>query len=319
MVGEGQIPTNQNENAGCDKSKPMKIAILGASGIGKNHARWFHQHGCQVVAFLGSAPETLEKTSQILAGQFPFAGRGYADLAELLEREKPDAVCVSTPNHQHFEHSLVCIEAGVPVLCEKPLVFDKDQSNSKNLERAAQLVEAAKQRGVLLGTQMQYCFAAAPACELTGVAPDEIYEFSMKMETKNQIAGRGFRALWVDLAPHPLSVLQTLAPGARIVSVEEFQCAELRSRADFTLRRKDGKSLKARVEIGCVPDQNPLRRLRLNGRAVDYAGTNINGDFKAKMTTDDGKERIEDDFRGSPRRLRLPNRLVVRESTAFAA
>lgn len=276
--------------------KTMKIAILGASGIGKNHARWFHKHGCEIVAFLGSAPETLEKTGQILASQFPFAGRGYADLSELLAKEKLDAVCISTPNHKHFEHALACIEAGVAVLCEKPLVFDKNQSHRENLACANQLVEAAQHKGVLLGTQMQYCFAAAPTCELAGVAPDEIHEFSMEMETKNQIEGRGFRTLWVDLAPHPLSVLQTLAPGAKIESIEQFGCEELRSVADFTLRRADGKPLQARVEIGCVPGQNPVRRVRLNGREVHYAGVNINGDFKAKMWTVEGKERIENDF-----------------------
>ena len=33
-------------------NQPLKVAVIGASGIGKNHARWFHRHGCDVAAFV---------------------------------------------------------------------------------------------------------------------------------------------------------------------------------------------------------------------------------------------------------------------------
>jgi predicted dehydrogenase len=89
----------------------LKVAVVGASGIGKNHARWFHGHGCDVVAFVGSSPESVSRTHKVLEQGFGFCGRGYHDLQEMLQREKPDAVCISSPPQLHHEQALLCFRA----------------------------------------------------------------------------------------------------------------------------------------------------------------------------------------------------------------
>ncbi|MDP6293129.1 MAG: alpha/beta hydrolase, partial [Candidatus Woesearchaeota archaeon] len=43
-----------------------KVAVLGASGIGKFHARDLQANGCEVVAILGSSPQTAEATAEKL-------------------------------------------------------------------------------------------------------------------------------------------------------------------------------------------------------------------------------------------------------------
>jgi predicted dehydrogenase len=48
-------------------------------------------------------------------------GAGYADVAEMLAREKPDVVQICTPPGSHADLSIACLEAGAWVLCEKPL------------------------------------------------------------------------------------------------------------------------------------------------------------------------------------------------------
>ena len=42
----------------------LKIAILGASGIGKFHAREFNNLGWKIVAILGSSKSTSKKTAK---------------------------------------------------------------------------------------------------------------------------------------------------------------------------------------------------------------------------------------------------------------
>ncbi len=264
----------------------MNIAILGASGIGKNHARWFMGHGCHFTAFLGSTQDSVAKTAATLGPLLGFTGRGYADLGELLGESRPDAVCISSPNDQHYGHALQCIEAGVPVLCEKPLTHDEALSDDANLERAREMVTLASRANVLLGTQMQYVFMAEPLLAMTGVAPEEIEEFSMVMETKNLIAGRDGRRLWIDLAPHPLSLLQKLVPGATLGTCQSFEDNGLISIAKFTMSRPNGQSVRATVQIGCVPGQDPVRRVTLNGKSVDYSGfKDTDGIFKGRMET----------------------------------
>jgi len=61
-----------------------------------------------------------------------------------LEKEPLDAVVVSSPDQFHVEHAMACIEAGLPVLVEKPI--------SRSLTDARRLCELADARQVLLMT-----------------------------------------------------------------------------------------------------------------------------------------------------------------------
>jgi predicted dehydrogenase len=47
----------------------------------------------------------------------------YDDIVEMLQRLRPEAVVVCTPNHLHEVHVLAALSAGVNVLCERPLAM----------------------------------------------------------------------------------------------------------------------------------------------------------------------------------------------------
>lgn len=44
----------------------LRVAIAGASDIGKHHAKWFHRVGAQVVGFLGRCRESVAATERVL-------------------------------------------------------------------------------------------------------------------------------------------------------------------------------------------------------------------------------------------------------------
>lgn len=282
----------------------LKVAVIGASGIGKNHARWFHGHGCEVVAFVGSSPESVARTHEVLRAGFPFAGRGYTDVEEMLQQEKPDAVCVSSPPELHFAQVLQCLDAGAHVLCEKPLVGDESKTADELVAQARQLVAHAAKRGLLLGTQMQYAVAASTILELAGVAPDTpLREWTMEMETKNVRPGRGEEKIWLDLSPHPLSVLQKMARVARlhretIGCTVRAQETEARFQISFLDAVRESERCEARIVVRVNPERaTPLRRFAINGRAVDVtARKNAAGEFRAYLRSDDGREIEMPDF-----------------------
>ena len=56
----------------------------------------------------------------------------------MLNRENPDLVSLCLPNQGHFDATLQVIQADVPLLVEKPLVFDLGEAETL-------LAEAAKQ------------------------------------------------------------------------------------------------------------------------------------------------------------------------------
>lgn len=263
-------------------SPPLRVAMIGASGIGKNHAAWFAKNGAQIVAFAGSSPASLEATGAILQQKLGYTPPGYTDISQLLQIEAPDAVCIATPPHLHFEQAQLCLQNKVHTLCEKPLVYDGNITAEEMVAQGKQLVEAAQQAGVLLGTQMQYPFIAEQLCAMTEVLPEEIETFIMEMETKNLKPGRSHETIWIELAPHPLSVLQRIATGGTLdESSIHCQIAEQETVADFTIRRADGSPIQARLIARCNPAAAaPLRRFTINGHAIDYAGRkNEDGDF----------------------------------------
>ncbi|MGD2027004.1 MAG: Gfo/Idh/MocA family oxidoreductase [Anaerolineales bacterium] len=60
----------------------------------------------------------------------------------LVEDPEVDAVYIATPHRFHYENARLCLEAGKPVLCEKPLTV--------NAPQAQELIDLSHQRGVFL-------------------------------------------------------------------------------------------------------------------------------------------------------------------------
>lgn len=103
----------------------VKVAIIGAGGWGYHHARVFAARpDVELCAVVGRTPEK----TQARAAQFGL--RAYLDIAEMLDRERPDLVSLSLPNQGHFAATLRVIQAGVPLLVEKPLTFDLDEADT---------------------------------------------------------------------------------------------------------------------------------------------------------------------------------------------
>lgn len=81
--------------------------------------------------------------------------RNYGSWEELLEgelslpeEERVDFVSVVTPNHLHFPVAKAFVEAGINVVCDKPMVLSS--------EEAGQLIEAVEESGVLFAVTYPY-------------------------------------------------------------------------------------------------------------------------------------------------------------------
>ncbi len=279
-------------------SSAPTVAVLGASGIGRNHARWFWKHGCHVHSFLGSSPKSVARTTETLRSVFPFEGRGYDDLSQLLAAERPEIVCISTPPAQHKAQIRAALEAGAHVLCEKPLLFDAHQNSKYLQERGAELLELARSKGLLFGTQMQY---AAVVDDLRAAAGHEgpVRRFGMEMETKNIKDNREGAQIWLDLSPHPLSVLQVLAGPEAELEATSIRChiEKNQTHAEFRLKNKRDETIEASILVRFDPQANPPRRcFRFDDQTVELVGhREPDGEFRALLTSSKGKQTLRDD------------------------
>jgi len=128
------------------ETQPIKVALVGAGGWGRQHARIFAAR--PDVDFRAIVGRTPEKTRARAAR---FETRAYLDIAEMLERERPDLVSLCLPNQGHFDATLQVIEAGYPLLVEKPLVFD--------LGEADRLLAAAAARDLFFAINFNHRYA----------------------------------------------------------------------------------------------------------------------------------------------------------------
>jgi predicted dehydrogenase len=118
-------PASQPAPQQGSRPAPLKVAVVGTGGWGAQHARIFsRRHDTDLVAVVGRG---LQKTA---ARAEEYGTMPYTDIATMLESEKPDLVTVCLPNEGHFAPTLQLLQAGVPLLVEKPLVFDLDEADA---------------------------------------------------------------------------------------------------------------------------------------------------------------------------------------------
>ena len=90
-------------------------AMIGAA---HRHAMWLDNQYVLAAGIFGRDPASSAEFAQSLGVE-----RVYTDYREMAEREtgRLDVVAVVTPNDTHFEIAKAFLEAGISVVCEKPL------------------------------------------------------------------------------------------------------------------------------------------------------------------------------------------------------
>ncbi len=92
-----------------------RIAVAGAGYIGQAHiAAARASSSVALCAVVDPAPAAVAIAA---AAGVPL----FASLEDLLANHRPDGVVIATPNHLHVQQALLCIEAGLPCLLEKPI------------------------------------------------------------------------------------------------------------------------------------------------------------------------------------------------------
>jgi predicted dehydrogenase len=281
--------------------RKKRVAVVGASGIGKHHAKWWNLEGAEVCAFVGTSEATLEKTREGLCAMLPFTGRGYLSLDQLISTESPDIVDVCSPAHCHNDHVRMALNAGVDVLCEKPFVFDRGRTHEELMTQARDLQALAHIRGRLLGICTQYTVCAGYLKEMWAQAhPGEaITKFRGQIDSPARGREADPQRVWVDLAPHPLSVMQTVFPEGVIDWATLTTTFEgYNAQAAFTLSVAGGAQVACEITVRNLEGGGNLRRFTFNDVAYQIEGENdAQGVYNARIETAQGNRVAPDMMR----------------------
>ncbi|HOS94481.1 MAG TPA: Gfo/Idh/MocA family oxidoreductase [Armatimonadota bacterium] len=136
--------------------RPLNVGLIGGGGgafIVQPHQKAIHFDGTRRVTCAALHPDPAIAMQEAENWAYPI--QGYTNYNDLIAQEsaKPrgegiDYALIVTPNHVHFDPAMKCIQAGIPVFCEKPLTV--------TLDEAAQLVEAVKAKRIPFGVSHTY-------------------------------------------------------------------------------------------------------------------------------------------------------------------
>ena len=196
----------------------IKIAAVGAGSHSRgNHlpslARYVAEHPGRIE--LGGLCDLRREHAVEMAAQYGFE-RVYADLDEMLREVRPDGCVAVTPIPVTREIAARIIEAGVPLLMEKP--------PGATLAEARQIVELAGRRGahVMVSMNRRYDPALRAALDWWGERPLHYVRGTIVRVDRRE------PDFFYGTAIHPLDTLREIAGDVREVSVDEQRDGEVR-------------------------------------------------------------------------------------------
>lgn len=190
--------------------------------------------------------------------------RCYPDYLQLIEQEarRPDgieAISVATPNGTHFNITKAALEAGLHVVCEKPLCFTLEEAETlREISRANQRIVGVTYgyAGHQLIEQARQMIAAGELGEIRMVHMQFAHGFhSAPVETQNQAtqwrvnprtAGPSF--VLGDVGTHPLYIAEVMLPELKIKRLQCNRQSFVKSRAPlednaYTLMEYEGGAM----------------------------------------------------------------------------
>ena len=258
---------------------PLRLGIVGFGWVARDYMApaVAADPGVTLVAVASVRPADFEGLPETVAR--------YGDWRALLAEADVDAVYVATPNHLHADPTIAALEAGIAVLCEKPLAdrLPEAERMAEAVRRAgvpyatafdqrwhpahraaAQLVREG-QIGTLTQVRLDYACWLPAAWNEGGSARPDAPPAPDNWRIDRARAGGG---AVIDLAPHGLDLVETVT-GQRL---ERLSGLYQTVAHDYDV--DDGGALLGRLSGGALlahtvgynrPETLPRRRLELAG------------------------------------------------------
>jgi predicted dehydrogenase len=130
-------------------STPIRAAIIGAGGMSRHHIPLMLELNTEIVVVCEPSTVQYELTCAKMKELGAPIPPNEPDLAVMLQQyaSQLDAVFIVTPHAFHHDQTKACLEAGLDVLLEKPMVM--------NAQEAQSLIDVCAKTGKLLVVAFQ--------------------------------------------------------------------------------------------------------------------------------------------------------------------
>ena len=147
--------------------RELRLALIGCTGRG-GLADYAHdpENGVRIVAGADKYPDAIDRFKARYREKFDFEPACYFDYREMIEKERPDGVFITSPDFLHEEQAVFCLEHKVAVYLEKPIAI--------SIAGADRILEAAyrNRTPLMLGHNMRYMSHIMKMKELVDAGAD---------------------------------------------------------------------------------------------------------------------------------------------------
>ena len=165
----------------------IKVGIVGFSFMGRVHFKCYEKLENVKLAAICDVDENKFKIATGTAGNIEGAEEPldltgivlYTDFDKMLAETELDAVSIALPTYLHAEYTIKALEAGLDVLCEKPMALDTRQCDD--------MIVAAKRSEKIL--QIGHCIRFWPEYVKTKEIIDSGRYGKLKAATFQRLSG----------------------------------------------------------------------------------------------------------------------------------
>ena len=221
-------------------AQAIRWGIVGTGGIARGFADGLK--ALPDATLQAVASRTLDKAERFARGVG--AVRGHGSYAALYADPEIDAVYIATPHHRHKDDCLQCLEAGKPVLCEKPFTVNAAEARevaAKAREKDVFCMEAMWMRFMPLVQEAKRQVTSGALGEVRLLLADFAYPVAYDPKGRFFDPAKGGGAL-LDRGVYCLSLAYYLfGPPAQIVSQAGRAATGVDEQSAYTLSYPDGK------------------------------------------------------------------------------
>jgi predicted dehydrogenase len=170
----------------------LNLAIIGYGNMGKVHSKSLKKNYlCNEPIIIDSNPDIKKEIS----------GLDYFKSVQSIPDEKfknLDGAIISSPSSNHLEQAKLFINQGIPVLVEKPL--------TDNLQDSLELITLAKKNNVLMKCGLIELHNPVVE-EISNIKFEKIHFVQFKRHSPKTVPSRKLENIVLDLTVHDISIL----------------------------------------------------------------------------------------------------------------
>lgn len=136
------MTTTENQNQSDNNKRKIRYAVVALGWIAQETVLPAFAHASnnsELVAFVSDDPTKISQLSQQYGVKHSYS---YDEYDKCLQSGEIDAVYIALPNHLHCEYTVRAAQAGIHVLCEKPMAVTE--------EECEQMIRAAEENKIKL-------------------------------------------------------------------------------------------------------------------------------------------------------------------------